>query len=122
MMQPIQFSETGIQTLLQNLNTNKSPDPDGIHPIILKHCASKLAPILKVIFTQPLNTGNIPADWLVDNVTPVYKKGAKDLATNYCLILLTTICSKVMHFIMSHLNQNDVLQNSFRAGYSQSHS
>ena len=31
-MQPIQFSEAGIQALLQNLDTNKSPDPDGIHP------------------------------------------------------------------------------------------
>ena len=62
MMQPIQFSEAGIQALLQNLDTNKSPGPDGIHPIILKHCASELAPILKVIFTQSLNTGNIPAD------------------------------------------------------------
>ena len=76
MMQPIQFSEAGIQALLQNLDTNKSPGPDGIHPIILKHCASELAPILKVMFTQSLNTGYIPADWLVANVTPVYKRGA----------------------------------------------
>ena len=75
---------------------------------------------------QSLNTGNIPADWLETNVTPVYKKGAKDLAANYRSISLTAICSKVMehviyHSIMSHLNHNNVLSNSqhgFRVGYS----
>ena len=75
---------------------------------------------------QSLNTGNIPSDWLLANVTPVYKKGSKDLPTNYHPISLTSICSKVMehiiyHSIMSHLNRNDVLsgnQHGFRAGYS----
>ena len=53
-MQPIQFSESGIQMLLQNLKANKSPGPDGIHPLVLKHCSYEFAPILKVIFTQSL--------------------------------------------------------------------
>ena len=34
-MQPIQSSESGIQTLLQNLDANKAPGPDGIHPLVL---------------------------------------------------------------------------------------
>ena len=32
-MQPIQFSEPGIQVLLQNLEANKSPGPDKIYPL-----------------------------------------------------------------------------------------
>ena len=63
----------------------------------LKHYASELAPVLKVIFMQSLNTGNIPADWLVANVT---QKGAKDLAANYRPISLTTICSTVMEHVI----------------------
>ena len=47
-MQPIQFSESGIQILLQSLKTNKSPGPDEIHPLVLKHCCYELAPILKL--------------------------------------------------------------------------
>ena len=58
----MQISESGIQTLLQNLDTNKVPGPDGIHPLVLKHCSYELAPILKVFFVQSLNTGNIPSD------------------------------------------------------------
>ena len=112
--------------LLQNLKANKSPGPDDIHPLVLKHCSYELAPILKVIFTQSLNTGSIPSDWLLVNITPVYKKGNKDLSVNHCPISLTSVCSKVMehviyHSIMSHLNRNDVLSGSqlgFRASYS----
>ena len=37
-MQPIQFSESGIQMLLQNLEgNNKSPGLDKIHPLVFKH-------------------------------------------------------------------------------------
>jgi len=49
-MQPIQISESEIQTLQQNLDANKAPSPDGIHPLVLKHCSFELAPILKVTF------------------------------------------------------------------------
>ena len=77
LMQPIQFSEAGIQALLQNLDTNKSSGPDGIHPITLKHCASELAVVLRKLFFAIIEYCNIPADWLVANVTPVYKKVAR---------------------------------------------
>ena len=79
---------------------NKSPGPDGIHPLVLKHCSHELAPILKVIFTQSLNTGSIPSDWLMANITPVYKKGNKDLPVNYRPISLTSVCSKVMEHVI----------------------
>ena len=99
--------------------------PDGIHLLVLKHCSNELEPILKVIFVQSLNTCKIPSDWLLANVTPVYKKGSKDLPVNNHPISLT-VCSKVMehviyHSIMNHLNHNDVLsssQHGFLAGYS----
>ena len=91
-MQLIQFSESGIQILLQNLKANKSPGPNRIHPLVLKHCSHELAPILKVIFTQSLNTGSIPSDWLMANISPVYKKGNKDLPVNYYPIIISKIC------------------------------
>ena len=53
------------------LKTNKCPGPNGLHPVVLKHCATELAPVLELVFTQSLNTGDIPADWLVANITSV---------------------------------------------------
>ena len=38
-------------------------------------CSVEIAPILTVIFTQSLNSGNVPEDWLTANVTPIFKKG-----------------------------------------------
>ena len=58
-----------------SLDTNKASGPDNIHPYILKNCANEISPILQVIFTQSLDTGILPSDWLMANVCPVFKKG-----------------------------------------------
>ena len=46
-MKPIVFTVPGIQSLLaiENLEVVKSPGPDKIHPLVLKHCVSELAPV-----------------------------------------------------------------------------
>ena len=44
-----------------------------MHSFILKHCASKITPIVKVVYTQSLNIRSHPADWLIANK----KKGKK---------------------------------------------
>ena len=49
-MQPIWFSESGIQMLLQNLEPYKSPGADKSHPLVLKHRFYEFAPILKVFY------------------------------------------------------------------------
>ena len=53
---------------------NKPLDPDSLYPVILKHYATELVPILEFTFAQSLNTNDIPAVWLVANNTPVHKK------------------------------------------------
>ena len=73
-MPDISFSTEGIFKLFCELDTNKSPVPDAIPSIVLKQCATQIAPILQVIFTQSMSTGVIPGDWLIANVTPVFKK------------------------------------------------
>ena len=62
---------SGIQSLLENLEVVKSPNPNKIHSLVLKHCDSELAPVLQVIFSELLSTGNIPSDWLISNITLV---------------------------------------------------
>ena len=74
----------------------KAPGLDGLITYIFKHCASEIAPILQMLFTQSLNTGTLPKDWLTVNITPVYKKGSRSI------ISLTFVCSKVMEHIVFH--------------------
>jgi len=40
----------------------------------LKFSSIEIAPVLTVIFTQSLNLGNLPENWLTANVAPIFKK------------------------------------------------
>ena len=73
----------------------------NIRPILLKELRVELAPIIKVIFERSLQTGKLPADWCKANVTPIFKKGDKSLAANYCPISLTCILCKVLKHILA---------------------
>ena len=122
-MSDITFTANGIEHLLKNLKPGKAAGPDDIPTWILKICAVQVAPILQVIFTQSLNSGTLPNDWLTANVIPIYKKG---IPANYRPISLTAACCKVMehiifHSIMDHLNAHNIInpnQHGFRPGFS----
>ena len=78
------------------------------------HCASEIAPILQMLFTQSLNTSTLPEDWLTANITPVYKKGSRSIPSNCRPISLTSICSNVIehivfHSIMQHVQHCGIL-------------
>jgi hypothetical protein len=57
--------------------------------------ATDISPLLQLIFQKSLDTGVVPDDWRIANVSPVYKKGQKTLAENYRPISLTNSMSCV---------------------------
>ena len=59
---------------------------DGIHPRVLKELAGVLAKPLSFIYQQSWLTGEVPTDWKLAKVTPIYKKGWKDDPGNYRLV------------------------------------
>ena len=65
----------GVVKLLRSLKPNEATGPDAIPARILKDTAVEIAPILTVIFQQSLETGTVPYDWTVANISPIYKKG-----------------------------------------------
>ena len=87
----IVFSEEDIRVLLVNIDSNKSPGPDRIHPRVLKECAEVLKMPLFLLFRKSLDSGEIPQAWKNGYVTPVYKKGSRTLASNYRPISLTSV-------------------------------
>ena len=89
----------GITKLLKQLNPYKAPGPDNVSPRILKKLATDISPLLQLIFQKSLDTGVVPDDWRIANVSPVYKKGQKTLAENYRPISLTPVCCKTMEHI-----------------------
>jgi len=64
---------------LESIDVKKATGPDNVPGQILKLCSAELAPVLTVIFNQSLNTGELPNDWLIANITPVFKKARRPL-------------------------------------------
>ena len=97
--------------LLLNVNPNKSPGPDGIHPKALKELAEILAKPLTIIFNTSIQTGIVLDLWKIGNIIALFKKGDKSDPKNYRPI--TSIVGKVMEkifrkVIVNHMIKNDL--------------
>ena len=82
-MSNIDVTIQGIAKLLNGLNVHKASGPDLISTRFLKETADVIAPLLQIIFKVSLNSGEVPSDWKIVNVTPIFKKGDRCLLQNY---------------------------------------
>ncbi|GAB0188723.1 mitochondrial enolase superfamily member 1 [Grus japonensis] len=106
-----------VSNLLHHLDTHKSMGPDGIHPRVLRELAEVLTKPLSTIYQQSWLTGEIPVDWRLANMTPIYKKGQKEDPGNYRPVNLTVVPGKVteqiiLSAIMRHVQDNQVIRPS----------
>ena len=72
-------SEFEVEKALNDLNPNKSPGPDNIHPKYLKLTAKSLAKPIKILFDKTLSEGEIPFDFKTAEVRPIFKKVCRKL-------------------------------------------
>ncbi|KAK4821391.1 hypothetical protein QYF61_019292 [Mycteria americana] len=115
-----------VSDLLHHLDTHKSMGPDEIHPRVLKELAEELTKPLSIIYQQSWLTGEVPADWRLANVTPMFKKGQKEDPGNYRPVSLTLVLGKLMEQIIVsaitwHVEDNQGIkpsQHGFRKGRS----
>ena len=96
----LEFSTDTVMKKLQQLKTDKSPGPDGIHPLLLRECATVLAKPLSLIFRQSYNTGILPDEWKTAHIVPIFKKGIRTDPANYRPVSLTSVPCKVMETII----------------------
>ena len=73
---------------------------DEIHPRVLRELAEVIAKTLSIIYQRFLLTGEVPEDWRLANVTPIYKKGCKEDPGVYRPVSLTSVPGKVMEQII----------------------
>ena len=69
--------------------------PESIHPKALRDLAEELAKPLSIIYQQSWLTGEVPDDWRIATVTPIYKKGRKEYPGNYRPVSLTLVLDKL---------------------------
>ncbi|KAF1590602.1 UNVERIFIED_CONTAM: hypothetical protein FQV16_0005669, partial [Eudyptes robustus] len=89
-----------VSDLLHHLDTHRPMGPDGIHPRVLRELAEVLTKPLSTLYQQSWLTGQVPVDWRLANVTPIYKKGRKEDPGNYRPVSLTSVPGKVMEQII----------------------
>ena len=49
--------------------------PDELHPRVLKELASELGPVFAHLFQQSIDTGEIPREWSLAIICPLFKRG-----------------------------------------------
>ncbi|GAB0208830.1 mitochondrial enolase superfamily member 1 [Grus japonensis] len=89
-----------VSDLLHPLDTHKSMGPDEIHPRVLRELEEALIKPLCIIYQQSWLTEEVPVDWRLANVMPIYKKGRKEDPGNYRPVSLTLALGKVMEQII----------------------
>ena len=111
-----------VEGKLKVLRPSSSPGPDGIHPRVLVETAHSVAAPLSQLFRESLLTGELPSDWKLGEIVPIFKKGCKQAPANYRPVSLTAVPCKVLESlvrdrIMDHMIKSGQLhdaQHGFR--------
>ena len=90
--------------------------------LVLKELAVELVPVFAHLFQQSLDKGEIPKEWYLANICPLYKKGDRALPSNYRPVSLTCVTYKMLEHIvcaniLAHLDEHKLLsdrQHAFR--------
>ena len=112
----------GVEKLLLRLNPRTAVGPDMVPTRILMDHTDYIALILQSIFQHSLDTRMVPHNWKNENVTVVFRKGNRQVASNYRPVPLTCAFRKVQEnivfwFIMDHVVFHKILmifQHGFR--------
>ena len=113
-MLPIKILRNDAFHALAGLNPQKAYEPDGVPPIVLRNCASVLAPCLVKLFRLCLSTSTFPSCWKFAYIQAVPKKGDRSNPSNYRPIALISCLSKVFVSILNkkilkHLSFHNLL-------------
>ena len=117
---------TEIMEIIQELSADKASD---IPILLIKSTSQIIAPYLSKLYNKSMETGEFPEIFKVGKITPIYKKGNRDLIENYrpvsTLPIFGKIFEKIIHkrlysFLLSK-NTIPKTQFGFRKGHSTSH-
>ena len=99
-MDPIIVTIPGVEKILKNIKPYKATGPDSIPARLLNELSVQLAPALTYNYQKSITAGEVPYDWKMAHVVPIFKKGDKSKSSNYRPVSLTSICSKLMEHIL----------------------
>lgn len=93
-------NETEIKEVIEDLKNKKAPGYDNIKAETLKQIAHYIAEPLSFLMNLIIDTGEIPSNFKISVVKPIYKKGDKLTTTNYRPISLITSFAKIFEKVI----------------------
>ena len=88
-----------VRDKLSKLRLNKASGPDNVHVNVLSNCLDLDKP-LAMLFDQSMRTGRLPQDWRDADVTPLHKKGSREIPENYRPVSLTSQVVKLLERVV----------------------
>ncbi len=107
----IVFDQNEVKEKILKLKPGTAQGPDKIPARILKDNVDILSFPLAIIFNKSMSSGDVPQDWKLANVTPIFKKGSKHKPENYRPVSLTSISCKLMESIIRDRLNSHLLRN-----------
>lgn len=92
-----------VRDLLLHLDFHKSMGMGRIHPRVLREMVEVITKLVSKIYQHSGSTREVPVDWRLANVTPIYNKCFKQDSGNYKpwkQVSLTLVPGKVMEQII----------------------
>ena len=122
----IDLNRERVLKALKDLNPNKTPGPDGLHPKVLKEVAESICDPVYYIFLRSLETSEVPDFWELANITALFKGGDRSDPSNYRPVSLTSVLCKTLEKIIreeivNHIDTEGILsenQHGFTNGRS----
>jgi len=96
----ISITNDEVLKTISEFKEHKSPGVDGITSTYAIKSKEMLAVPLQILFSSSLEKNEIPKDWKLANVSPIFKKGDKSNVENYRPVSLTSFYGKVLEKII----------------------
>ncbi len=120
----INITDLDVLNILSSLDPSKASGIDGIGPRLLRTCADGLYRVFHHLFTMCLWYCQIPCEWKLHCIVPVFKSGDKSSIKNYRPISLLCCISKVLERLiynkLFHFISNSI--SPFQFGFLKNHS
>ena len=106
-----------VKAKLLKLKMNKAPGVDLVGTNMLVELADEISGTVADLFNKSLRSGEVPPDWKLANVSPIFKKGKKSSVSNYRPVSLTVNLCKVFESILrdkmiEHLQKHSLIKSS----------